>query len=135
MLCPLLSSKPVIVCCPDFDIRRDTASAVFESKLQSVDIDAAPNSAETMTNPAPTRFRLGVHIYGELWDSFCQSMSGFLVTSRGRVRQSIQRSKQPVQGKSAARHLNLQGDGQGDLAGYRGEHRTVMVYQMDAYRH
>jgi ferredoxin-NADP reductase/MOSC domain-containing protein YiiM/ferredoxin len=43
--------------------------------------------------------------------------------------------KQPVQGRIAARRLNLEGDGQGDLAGHGGEHRAVMVYQMDAYRH
>jgi ferredoxin-NADP reductase/MOSC domain-containing protein YiiM len=43
--------------------------------------------------------------------------------------------KQPVQGRIAARRLNLAGDGQGDLAGHGGEHRAVMVYQMDAYRY
>jgi ferredoxin-NADP reductase/MOSC domain-containing protein YiiM/ferredoxin len=43
--------------------------------------------------------------------------------------------KQPVQGRIVARRLNLEGDGQGDLAGHGGEHRAVMVYQMDAYRH
>ena len=34
-----------------------------------------------------------------------------------------------------ARHLNLDGDGQGDLAGHGGEHRAVMVYQLDSYRY
>ena len=43
--------------------------------------------------------------------------------------------KQPVQGRIAARRLNLEGDGQGDLAGHGGEHRAVMVYQIDAYRY
>lgn len=43
--------------------------------------------------------------------------------------------KQPVQGRIAARRLNLDGDGQGDLAGHGGEHRAVMVYQMEAYRY
>jgi ferredoxin-NADP reductase/MOSC domain-containing protein YiiM/ferredoxin len=43
--------------------------------------------------------------------------------------------KQPVQGRIAARHLNLDGDGQGDLAGHGGENRAVMVYQMDAYHY
>jgi ferredoxin-NADP reductase/MOSC domain-containing protein YiiM/ferredoxin len=43
--------------------------------------------------------------------------------------------KQPVRGRIAARRLNLEGDGQGDLAGHGGEHRAVMVYQMDAYRY
>jgi hypothetical protein len=36
--------------------------------------------------------------------------------------------KQPVQGKIAVRRLNVEGDGQGDLAGHGGEHRAVMVY-------
>jgi ferredoxin-NADP reductase/MOSC domain-containing protein YiiM len=33
------------------------------------------------------------------------------------------------------RRLNLEGDGQGDLAGHGGEHRAVFVYQMDSYRY
>ena len=43
--------------------------------------------------------------------------------------------KEPVQGRRMARRLNLDGDGQGDLAGHGGEHRAVMVYQSDSYRH
>ena len=43
--------------------------------------------------------------------------------------------KQPVRGRVAARRLNVEGDGQGDIAGHGGEHRAVMVYQMDAYRY
>jgi len=43
--------------------------------------------------------------------------------------------KLPVQGRVAVRRLNLEGDGQGDLAGHGGEHRAVMVYQMEAYRY
>ncbi len=43
--------------------------------------------------------------------------------------------KQPVQGRIAVRRLNVEGDGQGDLAGHGGENRAVMVYQMDAYRY
>jgi ferredoxin-NADP reductase/MOSC domain-containing protein YiiM len=43
--------------------------------------------------------------------------------------------KQPVQGRIVVRRLNVEGDGQGDLAGHGGEHRAVMVYQMDAYRY
>jgi MOSC domain-containing protein YiiM len=33
------------------------------------------------------------------------------------------------------RRLNVDGDGQGDLSGHGGEHRAVLVYQMDSYRH
>ncbi len=43
--------------------------------------------------------------------------------------------KAPVQGGRMARRLNLDGDGQGDLKGHGGEHRAVMVYQIDSYRH
>jgi MOSC domain-containing protein YiiM len=43
--------------------------------------------------------------------------------------------KQPVPGRIAVRRLNVEGDGQGDLAGQGGENRAVRVYQMDAYRH
>src|SRR5580692_2741676 len=43
--------------------------------------------------------------------------------------------KQPVQGRIAVRRLNVEGDGQGDLAGHGGENRAAMVYQMDAYRY
>jgi ferredoxin-NADP reductase/MOSC domain-containing protein YiiM len=43
--------------------------------------------------------------------------------------------KLPVRGRIAVHRLNVEGDGQGDLAGHGGEHRAVMVYQMDAYRY
>ncbi|MCW2527635.1 MAG: phthalate 4,5-dioxygenase [Pseudonocardiales bacterium] len=41
--------------------------------------------------------------------------------------------KNPVVGKVMARRLNLDGDGQGDLAGHGGEQRAVMVYQAASY--
>ena len=43
--------------------------------------------------------------------------------------------KQPVAGPAMARRLNLDGDGQGDLAGHGGEQRAVLVYQIQSYRH
>ncbi|MBV9530622.1 MAG: MOSC domain-containing protein [Bradyrhizobium sp.] len=43
--------------------------------------------------------------------------------------------KYPIQGRCAARRLNLEGDGQGDLAGHGGEQRAVMVYQIDSYQY
>ncbi len=43
--------------------------------------------------------------------------------------------KRPVPGRVMARRLNLDGDGQGDLAGHGGEHRALMVYQLDSYRY
>jgi ferredoxin-NADP reductase/MOSC domain-containing protein YiiM len=43
--------------------------------------------------------------------------------------------KEPRPDRCAVRRLNLDGDGQGDLAGHGGEHRAVMVYQMDSYRY
>jgi ferredoxin-NADP reductase/MOSC domain-containing protein YiiM len=43
--------------------------------------------------------------------------------------------KHPVEGRRMVRKLNIDGDGQGDLAGHGGEHRAVFVYQMDSYRY
>jgi len=43
--------------------------------------------------------------------------------------------KSPVTGRCRARRLNLEGDGQGDLAGHGGEHRAVFVYQIESYRY
>ena len=43
--------------------------------------------------------------------------------------------KNPVAGRCRVGRLNLEGDGQGDLAGHGGEHRAVFVYQLDSYRH
>jgi hypothetical protein len=43
--------------------------------------------------------------------------------------------KEPVQGRRRVRRLDLDGDGQGDLAGHGGEHRAVFVYQLESYRH
>lgn len=41
--------------------------------------------------------------------------------------------KTPVQGAVMVRRLNVDGDGQGDLAGHGGEQRAVMVYQSESY--
>jgi ferredoxin-NADP reductase/MOSC domain-containing protein YiiM/ferredoxin len=43
--------------------------------------------------------------------------------------------KDPVTGPRRVRKLNIDGDGQGDLAGHGGEQRAVFVYQIDAYRY
>jgi MOSC domain-containing protein YiiM len=43
--------------------------------------------------------------------------------------------KTPVEGAVLVRRLNLDGDGQGDLAGHGGEQRAVLVYQTDSYDH
>ena len=43
--------------------------------------------------------------------------------------------KQPVDGPRQVRRLNIDGDGQGDLAGHGGEHRAVFVYQIESYRY
>ncbi|TDN58931.1 MOSC and FAD-binding oxidoreductase domain-containing protein [Paraburkholderia sp. BL10I2N1] len=43
--------------------------------------------------------------------------------------------KSPVSGRCRAGRLNLDGDGQGDLAGHGGEQRAVFVYQIESYRH
>jgi len=43
--------------------------------------------------------------------------------------------KNPVHGRCHVARLNLDGDGQGDLAGHGGEHRAVFVYQIESYRY
>ncbi len=43
--------------------------------------------------------------------------------------------KNPVHGRCRVNRLNLDGDGQGDLAGHGGEHRAVFVYQIESYRY
>ena len=43
--------------------------------------------------------------------------------------------KNPVSGRSRVGRLNVEGDGQGDLAGHGGEQRAVFVYQIESYRH
>ncbi len=43
--------------------------------------------------------------------------------------------KEPVEGRRFVRRLNVDGDAQGDLAGHGGEHRAVLVYQMDSYHY
>jgi ferredoxin-NADP reductase/MOSC domain-containing protein YiiM len=43
--------------------------------------------------------------------------------------------KDPVRGRHRVGRLNLDGDGQGDLAGHGGEQRAVLVYQIESYRY
>src|ERR1700689_1359984 len=43
--------------------------------------------------------------------------------------------KDPVRGRCRVGKLNLDGDGQGDLAGHGGKWRAVFVYQIESYRH
>ena len=43
--------------------------------------------------------------------------------------------KDPVPGPRRVGRRNVDGDGQGDLAGHGGEQRAVFVYQMDSYRY
>src|SRR5512146_166092 len=43
--------------------------------------------------------------------------------------------KRPADGQRLVRRLNIDGDGQGDLAGHGGEQRAVFVYQIEAYRY
>ena len=43
--------------------------------------------------------------------------------------------KDPVDGRQIVRRLNIDGDGQGDLAGHGGPNRAVFVYQIESYRY
>src|SRR3954468_11206602 len=50
----------------------------------------------------------------------------------GTVRTAIWKS--PVAGRVRVSRLNLEGDGQADVANHGGEQRAIMVYQTDSYR-
>src|SRR5580704_18853290 len=43
--------------------------------------------------------------------------------------------KEPVTQRRQVRRLNIDGDAQGDLTGHGGEHRAVLVYQIDSYHY
>lgn len=43
--------------------------------------------------------------------------------------------KAPVDGPRMVRRLNVEGDGQGDLAGHGGDIRAVLVYQLQSYQY
>jgi hypothetical protein len=43
--------------------------------------------------------------------------------------------KHPVEGRRVVRHLNVDGDGQGDREGHGGVNRAVFVYQIGSYRY
>lgn len=43
--------------------------------------------------------------------------------------------KEPVRGRCRVGRLNVEGDGQGDLAGHGGEQRAVFVYQIESYHY
>lgn len=43
--------------------------------------------------------------------------------------------KEPARGRCRVGRLNLEGDGQGDLAAHGGEQRAVFVYQVESYRY
>ena len=60
--------------------------------------------------------------------------------AEGRVLAGQDRLHRRLQGpgqraRAASRRLNVDGDGQGDLAGHGGEQRAVFVYQIDSYRY
>jgi len=56
------------------------------------------------------------------------------ITWRGKtIRTGIWKSR--VVGCVIVRKLNIDGDGQGDLAGHGGVNRAVMVYQLDSHRY
>src|SRR5580658_841703 len=43
--------------------------------------------------------------------------------------------KRPIEGSRLVRRLNIDGDGQGDLAGHGGPNRAVFVYQLGSYEY
>lgn len=60
-------------------------------------------------------------------------LPGDIAWHGGTVRTAVWKSS--VQGRRMVRRLNIDGDGQGDLAGHGGEHRAVFVYQWESYRY
>lgn len=63
-------------------------------------------------------------------------MLDFRVTFRGAVRPCARaRGKTRSRDRRLIRRLNVDGNGQGDLAGHGGEHRAVLVYQIDSYQY
>ena len=63
-------------------------------------------------------------------------MLDFPATSNGKAAPCTPRSgKILVRGRCRVGRLNLEGDGQGDLAGHGGEQRAVFVYQIESYRY
>ena len=86
-----------------------------------------------MSSPSPTeRIQPGGHLVGSL-----------LSVNVGMPREVPWRGKtvftgvfkHSVAGPRRVRKLNIDGDGQGDLAGHGGEQRAVFVYQIDSYRY
>ncbi len=71
-----------------------------------------------------------------LWAGWSPSTSACRRTCPGRGRTSITGVfKDPVSGRRRVGKLNVDGDGQGDLAGHGGEQRAVFVYQIESYRY
>ena len=63
-------------------------------------------------------------------------MLGCRATSNGgAARCALRFGRPPFKGRCKVRRLNVDGDGQGDLAGHGGENRAVFVYQIESYRH
>ena len=72
----------------------------------------------------------------ERWAWSFRLTSDFRRTLRGRGR-TVRTAdlEEACCGPDFARRLNLDGDGQGDLAGHGGEQRAIMVYQLGSYRY
>lgn len=70
-------------------------------------------------------------------------MARLLAVNVGRPREIAWRGKtvytsvwkEPAEGRRLVRRLNIDGDAQGDLSGHGGEHRAVLVYQIESYRY
>jgi hypothetical protein len=63
-------------------------------------------------------------------------MLAYRATLPGKAKRSIPAfGRRRLKARAWVRRLNIDGDGQGDLAGHGGEHRAVLVYQHDSYRY
>ena len=96
--------------------------------------------AQIATSPSPRRFRLPAR---DKVPTKRGDMARLLSVNVGLPRDIEWKGrivhtaiwKDPVRGRCRIGRLNLDGDGQGDLAGHGGAHRAVFVYQIESYRH
>lgn len=68
-----------------------------------------------------------VTVVGECWDA-----TKYGVGRQNRLYQCLEESGQRPR---MVRRLNIDGDGQGDLAGHGGEHQAVFVYRIESYNY
>ena len=103
---------------------------------------SAASSLETMSPPQRLEVRSGSH-QADAAKPTPQSVGTLISVNVGMPKDVLWQGKtvftgvfkDPVAGSCRVGELNVDGDGQGDLAGHGGEQRAVFVYQLDSYRY